>query len=139
MHTFSQEAMERPFRTLQAAGVLRENAETIGRAAAGAGEDEIIVAVVHKDLSYREPLATRKVSHIPKNPLYLKEISSERRKKRCIPLHFEMKFSTLANPQLFHTPSTAISGKIVRQTPPAHHLRPVDQTISLLSALEAPP
>ena len=47
MHTFSQEAMERPFRTLQAAGVLRENAETIGRAAAGAGEDEIIVAVVN--------------------------------------------------------------------------------------------
>ena len=29
----------------------------------------------------REPLATRKVSHIPKDPLYLKEISSERRKK----------------------------------------------------------
>lgn len=52
MHTFSQEAMERPFRTLQAAGVIRENAETIGRAAAGAGEDEIIVAVVHKDLSF---------------------------------------------------------------------------------------
>ncbi len=41
----------------------------------------------------REPLATRKVSHSPKNPLYLKEISSERRKKRCIPWHFEMKFA----------------------------------------------
>src|SRR5260370_27647870 len=42
----------------------------------------------------REPLATRKVSHrLKQNPLYLKEISSERREKRCIPWHFEMKFA----------------------------------------------
>jgi hypothetical protein len=52
MHTFSREAMEKPYRTLQAAWILRENAETIGRVAAGASEDEIIVAVVHKDLSF---------------------------------------------------------------------------------------
>ena len=52
MHTFSREAMERPYRTIQAAGVLRKNAKTIGNATATAQEDEIIVAVVHKDLSF---------------------------------------------------------------------------------------
>ncbi|GAC1660301.1 MAG: hypothetical protein NVS9B9_21740 [Ktedonobacteraceae bacterium] len=52
MPTFSKEAMERPYRTIQAAGVLRENAETIGLAAAGAREDELVIAAVHEDLSF---------------------------------------------------------------------------------------
>jgi hypothetical protein len=52
MPTFSKEAMERPYRTIQAAGVLRENAETIGLAAEGAGEDEFVVAAVYEDLSF---------------------------------------------------------------------------------------
>jgi hypothetical protein len=52
MHTFSKEAMERPYRTIQAAGVLRENAETIEIVAADAREDELVIAAVHEDLSF---------------------------------------------------------------------------------------
>ena len=36
MHTFSREAMERPYRTIQATKVLREKAKTIERATTNA-------------------------------------------------------------------------------------------------------
>ncbi|HZO72554.1 MAG TPA: hypothetical protein VFB60_10165 [Ktedonobacteraceae bacterium] len=52
MHTFSKEALERPARTLQAAGVLRGKAEVICRATKGARADEVVVAVVQHDLSF---------------------------------------------------------------------------------------
>ena len=52
MHTFSQEALERPTRTLQAAGVLREKAEAIWRATMDAREDEVVIAVIQRDLSF---------------------------------------------------------------------------------------
>lgn len=52
MHSFSQEAIERPYRTLEAAGILREKAEVIERATSNAHEDEIVVAVIHGDLSF---------------------------------------------------------------------------------------
>lgn len=52
MHTFSQEAPERPARTLQAAGVLRGQAEAICRATDDAREGEIVIAVVQRDLNF---------------------------------------------------------------------------------------
>jgi hypothetical protein len=52
MHSFSQEAIERPYRTLEAARVLRGKADVIEHATANAHEDEIVVAVIHGDLSF---------------------------------------------------------------------------------------
>jgi len=52
MHTFSKEALERPTHTLQAAGVLREKAEVICRATKDARADEVVVAVVQRDLNF---------------------------------------------------------------------------------------
>lgn len=52
MHTFSKEALERPTRTLQAAGVLREKAEAICRATKDARADEVVVAVIQHDLNF---------------------------------------------------------------------------------------
>ena len=52
MHTFSKEAMERPFRTLQATKVLREKAGIIASATTNARADEVIVAVIRNDLSF---------------------------------------------------------------------------------------
>lgn len=52
MYTFSKEAIERSSRTLQAAGVLRENAEAISRATADARDNEIVVAVIQHDLDF---------------------------------------------------------------------------------------
>lgn len=52
MHSFSQEAQERPQRTVQAAGILRENAGVIWQVAAAAQEDEVVVAVVQHDLTF---------------------------------------------------------------------------------------
>ena len=52
MPTFSREAIERPYRTFQAAGIVREKARTIERVTAVAAEDEIVVALVEKDLSF---------------------------------------------------------------------------------------
>ena len=52
MPTFSREAMERPYRTLQAAAVLREKAGAIGRATADARQDEVVVALIQRDLSF---------------------------------------------------------------------------------------
>ncbi|HLJ33323.1 MAG TPA: hypothetical protein VKU38_06725 [Ktedonobacteraceae bacterium] len=52
MHSFSKEAIERPFLTLQAAGVLRENAGAISHATTDAREGEIAIAVIQPDLSF---------------------------------------------------------------------------------------
>ena len=52
MPTFSREAMERPYRTIEATKVLREKAEVIERATADARADEIVVAVIRSDLSF---------------------------------------------------------------------------------------
>ncbi|HEU0003422.1 MAG TPA: hypothetical protein VFQ36_21120 [Ktedonobacteraceae bacterium] len=52
MRTFSKEARERPYRTIEATKVLREKAEIIERATNDARADEIIVAVVRPDLSF---------------------------------------------------------------------------------------
>jgi hypothetical protein len=52
MRTFSKEAMERPFRTLEATKVLREKAAVIERATIGAQADEVVVAVIRSDLSF---------------------------------------------------------------------------------------
>ena len=52
MRTFSREAMERPYRTVEATRVLREKAEFIARATADAGVDEVVVAVICSDLSF---------------------------------------------------------------------------------------
>ncbi len=52
MRTFSKEARERPFRTIEATKVLREKAAIIERATNDARNDEVIVAVVRADLSF---------------------------------------------------------------------------------------
>ncbi len=52
MHTFSQEAIERPRRSLQAAEVLRQKAQAISHATLDAREDEVIVAVIQHDLNF---------------------------------------------------------------------------------------
>ncbi len=52
MHTFTKEALERPSHTLQAVGVIREKAGVICRATMDAREDEIVVAVVQRNLSF---------------------------------------------------------------------------------------
>jgi|SRR5579863_988468 len=52
MHTFSREAMERPYRTIEATKVLREKAGVIERATNDARADEVVVAVIHEDLSF---------------------------------------------------------------------------------------
>jgi len=52
MPTFSKEAIERPYHTYQAAGIIREKAGSIEHVTAAAGEDEIVVAVVQQDLSF---------------------------------------------------------------------------------------
>ena len=52
MPPFSKEAIERPYRTFQAAGVVREKAGAIEHVTAAAREDEIVVAVVQHDLSF---------------------------------------------------------------------------------------
>jgi hypothetical protein len=52
MRTFSKEAIERPFRTLEATKVLREKAAVIEHATIGAQADEVIVVVIRSDLSF---------------------------------------------------------------------------------------
>jgi hypothetical protein len=52
MRTFSREAIERPYRTLEATKVLREKAAIIERATFNAQVDEVIVAVICSDLSF---------------------------------------------------------------------------------------
>ena len=52
MHTFSREAMERPYRTLEATKILREKAESIARITANAQANEVVVAVIRGDLSF---------------------------------------------------------------------------------------
>lgn len=52
MHIFSQDAFERPYRTLRAGCLVREQAAAISRAARDARPDETVVAVVEPDLSY---------------------------------------------------------------------------------------
>lgn len=52
MHTFSKEAIERSSRTLQAAGVLRENAGAISQVTNDAREDEIVIAVIQGNLDF---------------------------------------------------------------------------------------
>ena len=52
MPTFSREAIERPYHTYQAAGVVRAKAGAIEHVTAAAREDEIVVAVVQSDLSF---------------------------------------------------------------------------------------
>ena len=52
MPIFSKEAIERPYRTFQAAGVVREKAGAIEHVTAFAQEDEVVVAVVQNDLSF---------------------------------------------------------------------------------------
>ena len=48
-HTFSQEAFERPQRTIEAVEVVRQHAEMIADACAAAHDQEIVVAVVGPD------------------------------------------------------------------------------------------
>jgi hypothetical protein len=52
MHKFSREAIERPYRTIEATKVLLEKATIIERATRDARVDEVIVAVVRPDLSF---------------------------------------------------------------------------------------
>ncbi len=52
MHRFSREAVERPYRTIEAMRVLREKAEIIEKVTADAQADEVVVAVIRKDLSF---------------------------------------------------------------------------------------
>lgn len=52
MHPFSREAIERPYRTIEATEVLREKATIIERATQNARTDEVIIAVVQPDLSF---------------------------------------------------------------------------------------
>lgn len=52
MSTFSKEAFERPFHSLQAVGTLCEQAGAISSVTMEAREDEIVVAVVQRDLSF---------------------------------------------------------------------------------------
>jgi len=52
MHTFSKEAMERPYRTVKATEVLRKNAAIVARATTNAQADEVVVAVICNDLSF---------------------------------------------------------------------------------------
>ncbi len=51
MH-FSKEAMERPYRTVEATEVLRGKAEIVARATSDARHDEVVVAVICHDLSF---------------------------------------------------------------------------------------
>jgi len=52
MPIFSKEAIERPYRTFQAAEVVREKAGAIEHVTAVVQEGEIVVAVVQHDLSF---------------------------------------------------------------------------------------
>src|SRR5579863_5438176 len=52
MHSFSEEAMERPKRTLEAMRVLRERAGIVAYATSNAQADEVVVAVICNDLSF---------------------------------------------------------------------------------------
>ena len=52
MRTFSREARERPYRTIEATKVLRAKAGVIERATSDARADEMVVAVVRPDLSF---------------------------------------------------------------------------------------
>jgi hypothetical protein len=52
MHSFSQEAIERPRRALEVPTILRSKAPAIERATSEAHKDEIVVAVVNEDLSF---------------------------------------------------------------------------------------
>lgn len=52
MHQFSQEAIERPSRTVEAARVLREKAAIVEHATSNARSDEVVVAVICNDLSF---------------------------------------------------------------------------------------
>ena len=52
MRTFSKEALERPFRTIEAMKILREKAGIIEKVTAAARSDEIVVAVIRNDLSF---------------------------------------------------------------------------------------
>lgn len=51
MSMFSEEAMERSLRTIQAVELVRRNASKIAHIAADAREDEIIAVTVQKDLT----------------------------------------------------------------------------------------
>jgi hypothetical protein len=72
MRIFSQEAIERPRRTVQAASVLRENAGAIWQASANALEDEIVVAVVYSDLTFAGAWAIAR-SDMVRQVLYLED------------------------------------------------------------------
>jgi hypothetical protein len=52
MQYFSQEARERPTRTLQAARILHEQAATISRATHDARADEMVIALVQPNLQF---------------------------------------------------------------------------------------
>ncbi|GCE12428.1 hypothetical protein [Tengunoibacter tsumagoiensis] len=52
MYTFSQEALERPLRTMQAAKLIQAQAQTISHATAAANDNELIVAVIQPDLTF---------------------------------------------------------------------------------------
>lgn len=52
MHTFSEEALERPRRTMAAADIFREYATVIAHAASEAQYGEAAVAVVRHDLRF---------------------------------------------------------------------------------------
>ena len=52
MHQFSQEAIERPSRTVEAARVLREKAAIVEHATSNARSDEVVIAVICNDLSF---------------------------------------------------------------------------------------
>ena len=49
MHSFSEDALNRPRRTLQAIEMLRGKAETIAHVTSSAHEDEIIAVIIQAD------------------------------------------------------------------------------------------
>ncbi|HLI06067.1 MAG TPA: hypothetical protein VKV40_05810 [Ktedonobacteraceae bacterium] len=52
MRPFSEEAIERPQLTVEAARILREKADVVARATTSAQYDEVVVAVIRDDLSF---------------------------------------------------------------------------------------
>ena len=52
MHRFSEEALNRPQRTIQAAKILREKAEAIVHVTGNATEDEVVIAIISSDLTF---------------------------------------------------------------------------------------
>lgn len=49
---FSKEAMERPHRTIKAMEIVREQAQAIARVAADARENEDVVVIVQKNMTF---------------------------------------------------------------------------------------